>query len=206
METAELRSFRWYGEKKKGTMNRFYEISADEREDGRGVWTFKWGRIGTAGRVESGIVHSYSRAVDVCKAKIAAKSSYREVSPLEALASCCEELHERPNRGLSAVEIDVPNWHAGASNGRLNKFAAKYLERLNVIRASFNDLSYGDYDKQIETMLKQYIAEFARIVATKGHGKNVTQHSETSARIFFGALRDNAGMNTYIFYPSRSLF
>jgi predicted DNA-binding WGR domain protein len=199
----ELRSYTRYGEKKAGTNNKFYEVTADEQEEGgRATWEFRWGRIGTTGQCKNGTTYSFEEAKRLCKMQFGKKEQrgYREVTAMEALASAAEAPEERPNNGLSKVEIDIPCFHAGKSEKRCQQFCRKYIDKLNVIRAS--KWALGDaYSTQIETLLKQYCAEFKRMQGTKVHGhlaENV--HAHTAFRIFFGLLKDNAGCGVYGFF------
>jgi predicted DNA-binding WGR domain protein len=191
-----------YAEKKAGTNNKFYQVEAIEQEDGRASWEFRWGRIGSNGQSKSGMTYSFGSAKLACDEQFQKKlkRGYREVSALEALASAAEDVTERPNNGLSAVTVVVPKFHAGRSEERCRKFCEKYLTKLNVIRASRWSLSENAYEKQIETLLKQYVAEFKRIKASKTHGPNLVSFADTAYRIFFQGLRSNAGCQVYGYF------
>ena len=193
------RRFTAYAEFKAGTNNKFYEVEAIELEDSRAKWIFRWGRIGTAGQSKEGTTYSFGVAKRMCDEQFEKKEKkgYREVSPLEALASAGEEVTERKRNGLEEVEIDIPRFHAGSSEKRCRDFCEKYLSKLNVIRGSRWDLDQGTYRKQVEAMLKQYCTEYKRIKGSKTHGYNVGSFADTAMSIFFRALRDDAGVVLY---------
>ena len=199
---SEQRRYTVYAENKAGTNNKFYEVEANEDEDGRAEWIFRWGRIGTAGQSKEGTTYSFEAAERICQDQFAKKRGrgYREVSPLEALASAAEEVSERPVQGLEPVTLVVPCFHAGASETRLRKFCQKYNDKLNVIRGSKRVLGFEAYRKQIEAMLKQYCAEFKRIKGSKTHGHNCVGHADTAFRIFFSLLKDEARCNVYGYF------
>ena len=198
----EERRFTAYAEFKAGTNNKFYEVEAIELEDGRAKWIFRWGRIGTAGQSKEGTTYSFGVAKRMCDEQFEKKQKkgYREVSPLEALASAGEEITEWKNNGLSPVEVDIPKFHAGPSEKRCQAFCAKYLEKLNVIRASRWDLSIDTYEKQIKALLKQYCAEYKRIKGSKTHGHNLVSFADTAMSIFFRGLKDNAACTVWGYF------
>jgi len=193
---SENQRFTRYGEKKRGTQNKFYEVEALETEDGRAQWIFRWGRIGAAGQSKEGTVFSFSVAKQICLAQWE-KKGYTEVTAMQALASAVETLEERKTNGLSKVEIEIPNFHAGPSEKRCRQFCEKYLAKLNLIRGSRWDLGTTAYSNQIKALLKQYCAEYKRIKGSKTHGDNLEVFADTAARIFFGALKDDAGICIY---------
>ena len=200
---SDQRRFHLYGEKKAGVHNKYYEVEAIELEDGSATWEFRWARIGSiCGRPKSGASYSFATARNICQAQFDKKCAkgYQEVSALVALASAAEEPSERANRGLENVTLDVLNFQAGPSEARLRKFCTKYNEKLNVIRASFNVLGYDAYRKQIETMLKQYCAEFERIQSSKTHGPWLVSFAVTAGKEFFNRLRENAGCTVWEYF------
>ena len=198
---SDLRRFTWRGEKKKGTQNRFYDVEARELEDGRGEWIFRWGRIGTNGRSDSGSTYSFEAAKDHCNMQIRKKDDYDEVNAMEALASAVQDLDERPANGFEAVEIEVPCFHAGKSEKRCQEFCSKYLAKLNVVRRSRWDLSAKEYEDQIEQVLKSYRSEWSRIVRTKAHGHlRESAAAHTAAKIFFGALERDTKCSVYVYF------
>ena len=198
------RTYTKYGEKKAGTNNKFYEVTAQEQEDGTATWEFRWGRIGTTGQGKNGISYSFTGARNICREQFQKKETrgYREVTAMEALASAAEEMDERPNNGQPPIEIDVPCFHAGKSEKRLQSFCRKYLSKLNVIRASRNSLGWEGAEKQTNVLLKQYCAEFKRMQETKVHAalaENV--HAHSAFRIFFNLLADNSGIMICGYFP-----
>jgi hypothetical protein len=198
----DLRRFTRYGECKRGVNNKYYEVEAVEHEDGSATYTFRWARIGyECSKPTTERVFSFEEAKRRCLAQWEKKKAkYKEVNAMEALASAVQELDERETRGLSAVELEAPCFHAGKSEARCQQFAKKWLAKLNLVRKSKWDL--GDrYNKQIETILKGYCAEWQRICKTKAHGHlrdNAAAH--TAFRIFFSDLKDNAGTYVYGYF------
>jgi hypothetical protein len=106
--------------------------------------------------------------------------------------------------GEEEGQVQGSQRHGGACFGgpgtRREQFAKKGLAKLNLVRKSKWDL--GDrYNKQIETILKGYCAEWQRICKTKAHGHlrdNAAAH--TAFRIFFSDLKDNAGTYVYGYF------
>ena len=191
--------FTAYAEKKAGTNNKFYEVEAISTETGAKS-IFRWGRIGTKGQSKEHFHYSFEAAKRNCEEQIQAKKKrgYREVSALEALASCGEELDERETNGVPPVEIDIPCFHAGKSEKRCQQVCQQTLDKLNLIRASRFDLEYEEYEKQMETLFKSYIKTFKRIKESKTHGPNWTSFSGNAARIFFSQLEDHARCHIYV--------
>jgi len=195
----DLRRFTWRGEKKKGTQNRFYDVEARELENGRGRWTFRWGRIGTNGRSDTGTLYSYAAAKERCEIQIRKKRDYEEVNAMEALASAVQDVSERPANGFEAVEIEIPCFHAGKSEKRCREFCEKYLAKLNVVRRSRWDLSEEEYEGQMERILKSYRSEWYRMTQTKAHGHLQEETgAQTAARIFFNALARDTKCSVYV--------
>jgi hypothetical protein len=200
---SEGRTFHKYGECKQGIHNKYYEVEAIELEDGRATWAFRWARIGQiCGKPKEGTVSSFQRAKQICKAQWKKKAKYKEVTAMEALASAAQEVEERPNNGLPPIDPSIPCFHAGKSEDRMKEFCRKYVAKLNVIRASRNSLGYDAMEKQVETLLKQYCAEFGRIKGTKAHGTAAKDPASVTAfSVFFRLLKDNAGCSVYGFFP-----
>jgi len=201
--SEELRHFTRYGEYKAGVHHKFYEVTAVEREDGTATWEFKWGRIGGRGQSKTGTSFSFGNAREVCIAKFAEKEEkgYREVNPLMALASAAQDAMEREDsNGLPAVAITIPSFRAGKSEDRCLKCARKYVDKLNVIRASRFDLGSDAYRKQIETMLRQYCEEWRRIRCSKTHGPNIKGPAVDSFRSVYRSLVENADTYFYIWH------
>jgi len=200
---SEGRTYHKYGECKKGTHNKYYEVEAVEQEDGTATWSFRWARIGQlCSKPKEGTTHSFGAAEQICRTQWARKkANYQEVTAMEALASAVQDLDERPNNGLPKVDLIVPCFHAGPSEKRLRQFCRKYLDKLNVIRASRNDLGFERYEKQIDTMLKQYCAEFKRIYTTRAHyAVEDNSHAHAAFRIFFEALCGETRCSVYGYF------
>jgi len=193
-ESTETQTWTQYAEFRRGTSNKFYEVTAEGRN-----WTFRWGRIGAAGQSKQGVSYSFEGAKRVCQDQMAAKTSkgYKVVSALEALASACQEPEERPNRGLGDAEIRVPtNWamYTSAGNQRMTKFGEKYLGKLNLIRRSFHDLTRTQYTQQVRALLTQYVREWRRIAETRQCSEaNDTAVREVVAE-FYERLRHACGI------------
>ena len=197
----DLRRFTRYGEKKAGASNKFYEVEAEELGDGRSTWAFRWGRIGTLGQEKRGEFCTFGAAKRTCMEQFQKKEQrgYREVNAMEALASAMQDVEEREVRGLQPVELEAPCFHAGNSTKRCEQFTQKWLSKLNVIRKSKWDLG-NDYEKQIESILKGYCSEWSRICKTKAHGHLAgNANAQTAFRIFFNALKDDAGCQVWVF-------
>jgi len=196
----EYRTFHKYGECKKGTENKYYEVEAVELEDGRATWAFRWARIGyECSRPKEGTSHSFDYAKQICEEQWDKKSrKYTEVTAMEALASAAEEPSERPNKGLSTLELDIPRFHAGKSEKRCKQLCRKYLGKLNVVRASRWEMDSSAFEKQITTVFKSYCNEWSRIIGTKAHGDledNANAHA--AFRIFFKLMQQDAGCSVY---------
>ena len=182
----ELRRFHRYGEKKAGVNNKYYEVEATEREDGRADWAFRWGRIGYDPKSKTGTFLSFEAAKLHCEEQFAKKRQrgYREVNAMEALASAVQDPSERKTQGLPAVELVIPCFHAGKSEQRCQTFAQKYVEKLNLIRKSKNVLKHKEYNDQIEALLKAYCAEYKRMKRSKAHGNNLESFADTAFQVF----------------------
>lgn len=197
----QLQRFTRYGEKKRGSENKYYEVEANELEDGRGQWTFRWARIGyICKKPKTGTAYSFEAAKSICEAQFE-KKGYQEVNAMEALASAVEDLDERKTNGLSNVEVAIPCFHAGKSEERCRRFCQKWLDKLNLVRRSRWDLNARAYEKQIEAVLNGYCAEWKRICGTKSHRALSDNASACTAfRIFFGGLMRNAGISVYGYF------
>jgi hypothetical protein len=206
MTMAGLRTYHKYGECKRGLHNKYYEVEAIELEDGTATWSFRWARIGQiCGKPKEGTAAFFEMAKRICITQWKKKQKdYKEVTAMEALASAAQELDERPNNGLPAVDIPTPRFQAGKSEKRLRSFCEKYVKKLNVIRASKNALSSDAYEKQVRKTFDQCCAEFARIKRSKSHGPNCKGFTDTAFRGFLEALKDNAGCVVYGYYYSYS--
>lgn len=207
---SDLQRFTLYGENKKGTQHKYYEVEAEELDGGCAQWTFRWARIGyRCPKPKTGTTYNFESAKRICEAQFEKKRGrgYREVSPLEALASAGQDVNDRADvNGLSKVTLDFPNFHAGRSESRMQQFCEKYNTKLNVIRASFHDMEWSKYRKQIEDMLKAYCAEFKRIKGSKAHGPLLESFADTAMSIFFRALRDDAGCSVYGYFEGVGVY
>lgn len=169
----ELRTHKRYAEFRKGTSDKFYEIEVTElEEDGKARITYRYGRIGQAGQSKPDESMGYTWAVDVADAKFEEKleKGYEEAkSPLHALAAALETPADRPNKGLPPAAVAVPTWNTGncSANERLMAFAEKYIEKLNLIRASRDVLLEKIYNQQITNLFKQFAEEWHRIADSK---------------------------------------
>lgn len=198
--SAELRKYYRYAEFKKGTSNKFYQVQAIET-GGDGLRTrvvYTYGRIGTDGqrKVQEGLSWSYAKQLADDKFEQKLAKGYKEVSALEALASACEEPEDRPQRGLSPVEVELPSFQTGnpATDKRLETMCEKYLKKLNLIRASYYELSVKQHKTQNETLFKQFRNEFRRICGSKTHGEFANNPlTEQKVRVFFRSLIDVSG-------------
>lgn len=202
--SEDLRRFTRYGVKQSGVNNKYYEVEAVENEDGTATWIFRWARIGyECSKPKTGRAFSFERAVEICeeqwKKKSTGRNPYVEKNAMEALALAVQDLDERHTRGLSAVEIETPCFHAGKSEKRCRQFCEKWLAKFNLVRRSKFDLG-NEYEKQIEIVLKGYAAEWARICKTKAHGHLADNaHAQTAYRIFFGEMKDLAACCVWVY-------
>jgi predicted DNA-binding WGR domain protein len=199
---SEDQRYTRYAEKKAGTNNKFYEVEAIE-EDGSVRYFFRWGRIGSKGQEKEHRASNFAYAKSVCDEQFARKlgtKGYREVTAMEALASAIEEVDERKTNGLSPVEIVLPCWGAGESEARLDKFARKWLNKFNLVRASYHDLSNTETNRQFRSVLDGYQSEWKRICLSKAHGQNMTGMVEMEVESFFRKLAREAFVGHVYFY------
>lgn len=194
---------------RKGTSDKFYEVRVFEEKEDEFRWEFRWGRIGAAGQTKTGNCASETSAKNMANGQLIKKldKGYVEVptTPLYLLASETQTPDEREkDTGLGPSGLEVPTeWamYTAAGNRRMAKFAAKYVEKLDLIRASWGhkkgQLSGDAYRKQIEALLKQYVKEWGRI----GSGKQYREASDTAVREvvggFFDQLREKSGIDTW---------
>jgi predicted DNA-binding WGR domain protein len=174
------RTFSRYAELKAGLNNKFYEVEVEEQPDGTAKWLHRWGRIGTAGAVKPGKSYSFIAAKDLCNEQFKKKldKGYVEVTAMQIIASAAETVEERPVRGLDPVKILVPNFGAGPSEERCKAFAQKYLDKMNVIRKSKDDLGAKYYD-QITDLIESFRDEWDRMKVSKTHGDHI-RHQQAS--------------------------
>jgi len=204
-----LRKFSQYLEFKKGVSNKFYEVEVSEIEGGETSVKVRYGRIGAEGRSKTySYYHSYSLAMSQAEVLVDTKirKGYKKVSPLQALASACEEPDERKNRGISALESTLPDWrvpyNAGVTERRLDKWAREFLSKLNLIRASQYDLTYAQIQLQLDTLFKQKRAEINRISKSKTHSFAVSDDPRTmsAAHMFYEDLRSQTSPRIYVYW------
>ena len=193
-----------YAEMKRGTHNKFYEVKVEETESGSYRLTFTYGRIGTEGRaLDQGLHTSYSYAKQRADEQFDKKldKDYVEVTAMQALASAVETLEERQTNGLSAVEIVIPRFHAGKSEKRCVTFAQKWIDKLNLVRASRWEFDSDAYRRQADGVLKGYCKEWKRICGTQAHGALADNSAaQTAFRMIFASLKDDAGITLYGYY------
>jgi len=190
-----------YAEKKAGTNNKFYEVEAIE-EDGEIRYVFRWGRIGTKGQEKEHRAASFDYAKSVCDEQFVAKlrKGYREVTAMEALASAVEDVNERKTSGLPPIALEIPFFNAGKSEERCVQFARKWLDKLNLIRASYHDLDSQTYRAQLKALFEGYSKEWRRIATSRTHTLNICEESKEAAQAFFLLLRRNTGMAVIAFF------
>ena len=198
--TTQTEFLHRYAEFKKGTSNKFYEVLVEGS-----IVTFRWGRIGTAGQSKTEDCGDHYSACHSADQQFQTKldKGYVEArvcSPLMALVSGLEEPEERRMNGLPPVKICIPsNWsmYTEAGNARMRKFAQKYNDKLNLIRASLRDLKPKQAAEQANTVLRSYVDEWRRI----GKTVHCAEASETEVREivadFFDRLRNSFGVPNY---------
>ena len=195
---TNLRSHSHYLEFKKGVSNKFYEVEVSELEGGEASLKVRYGRIGAVGQAKTYSTYPNFSCASVYADQLVDQKvgkGYKKASTLQALASACEEPEERKNRGLSPLETPIPDWrviyNAGVTERRLDKWATEFLTKLNLIRASYHDLTYAQVGAQLATLFKQKRAEIKRITGSKTHGFAVQDDPRTisAARMFYEDLR-----------------
>lgn len=198
-DTTQLRRHHVRAEYAKGTSNKFYETTAQEMEIGITSWEFRWGRIGTAGQTKKGTSYTFDGAVTLCKQQMRKKldKGYIKVSasPLRLLGQAIQDEAERQTNGLPPANLEIPtNWgmYTPAGNKRITKFAKKYLDKLNLIRASYYDLSNDKRLKQVNKLLEQYVREYDRIARGKSFGEAGDTAVREAVGNFFDRLRENS--------------
>lgn len=197
--------FSEYLEFKKGTSNKFYEVSV--KPDGDGYWRFtaRYGRIGANGRVKDYGRSTWAYAVVSAETQINKKlgKGYKKADPLSALASALQEPEERKLKGKPPHIMPIPHWFIDTPGTieRLDKWAKKFLSKVNLVRASYYELSHEQHRDQITTVFTSARDEFQRIKKTKAHGAAVKadHRTETAAAVFFNDLRDRE--QVYVYWP-----
>ncbi|MCI0562787.1 MAG: WGR domain-containing protein [Nitrososphaera sp.] len=210
METekqATPQGFDAYFEYKMGTSNKFYKITVVETDNGSATLTTRYGRIGTNGRVDTQTFHHYNLAVlhaeDLVDEKL--RKGYKQVSALQALASACEEPHERNSNGLKPLEIAIPGWFVNVATAeRLNAWAHKLLYKLNLIRASYYELSNTPgraAENQAEKLFTQAREEIIRICGSTSNGPEMQKDPRTmqAAITFYNEITSLSGFRMHIF-------
>jgi len=198
---TELQTYSRYSEFKRGTSNKFYQIEVQELEGGRASFLVRYGRIGATPREKCyGTHYNFRAACSKAETLFGKKltKGYREATALEALASAIEEPNQRKNNGLAPVTLDLPLWDSGSpeTNARLDKLAQAAVDKLNLIRASYNGMSATIYRKQIKDVVRSLQAEFSRISNTRLHGPYIVNNHRIQAKTtsVLSFLRENAGI------------
>lgn len=195
----ELRTHRRYAEFRKGTSDKFYEVEVQELEPkGQAKVTFRYGRIGQAGQSkEDTFIHfgAASLAADNKFAEKLAKGYVETKSALHALAAAFETPEDRPNRGLPPAEIETPAaWGLGQErDARLTAFVRKYVDKLNLIRASRDDLTAKLYAKQVSNLLQQYAREWRRVADSQQFAGLELAPVRARVGVIYQALRAQSG-------------
>jgi predicted DNA-binding WGR domain protein len=190
METPRDRRYSRNAEFKAGLNNKFYDVEVEEQPDGSAKWLHRWGRIGTNGQTKEGTAYSFESAKRLCDEQFEKKlaKGYVEVTAMQVLASAAQAIEERPVRGLPPVKVLIPNFGAGPSEERCKAFAKKYLDKMNVIRKSKDDLGKAYWD-QMDSLIDSYRDEWSRIKAAK-HGEHIGQQAEDAFKEILIALRE----------------
>jgi len=191
---TELREYSRFATFRKGTSNKFYQVRVVEREDTCADVLFVYGRIGTAGQTKEQLAGYYERGVTMADKQFEKKLSkgyVEQKSSLVLLAMTMEEPEERKGHGLQAVDVSFVMPTVSAKlEVRLDKFARKYLSKLNLIRKDTYALSGNQHEKQIEALGKQFTAEFDRLCGSKGYGAEAsTQDVKQAVIYYYRALR-----------------
>ena len=198
---SEAQSYSRHAELKAGTKNKFYTVEVEPTEGARYRLTFVYGRIGTEGRrIDKGSFKSFNYAKQLADEQIETKiekKGYKEVTAMQMIASAVEDLSERKTKGLEPVEIQIHNFNAGASEKRMQTFARKYVDKLNLIRASRYEMDEDAYRHMVEAMFRSYTNEYERIEDSATHGLNIGTFALQRARNLFLTLKDNAGVGIY---------
>lgn len=204
---TELQEHSRFATFRKGTSNKFYQVRVIEREDTCADVLFIYGRIGTAGQTKEQLAGWFARGVDIADTQFAKKLSkgyVEQKSSLVLLAMTMQEPEERKGHGLPAVAVSfvMPTVSAKMEE-RLDKFARKYLSKLNLIRKDAYALSDTQRDKQEEALGKQFTAEFDRLCSSKGYGVEAnTQEVKQAIIYYYRALRKEINGGGYA-WPMR---
>jgi predicted DNA-binding WGR domain protein len=205
---TELREHSRFATFRKGTSNKFYQVRVVEREDTCADVLLTYGRIGTAGQTKKTLASYFERGVEVVDTKFSkklGKGYVEQKSALILLAMTMEEPEERKGNGLPLVDVQFVMPSVSASlESRLDKFATKYLSKLNLIRKDYYALSRKQFGKQIEDLGRQFTAEFDRILASKGYGAEASENDVIQAVIYYyRALREETKLPA-IYWPMRN--
>ena len=206
-EETDLREHSRFATFRKGTSNKFYQIRVVERADDSAKVIYTWGRIGTAGQSKTDHGY-YSYCVNVADEqfeKKLKKGYVEQKSSLVLLAMTMQEPEERKGNGLPSIEVKFVMPDVSTKlEARLSKFATKYLSKLNLIRKDFYALSQNQFEKQMEGLGKQFIAEFDRIMSSKGYGAEATSADVKQAVVYYyRALREDSGLADF-HWPMRN--
>lgn len=205
METINngLRTYKLYAEMKKGTSFKFYEVVAQELEEGgRATLVANWGRIGAKGQSKNyGTFRSYfsakSNGEEQFEKKL--KKGYVKASALQALASACQEPEERLEEcAYHPREVTFPVWGTGnpATDKRLEKLAEQTLTKLNLVRSdkerfySFNS-GYSKYFKEAARLIEAYGKAYRRMSKTNAHSRFCDEDVERKVRSVFNRFTED---------------
>lgn len=185
----ENRTYNRYAEFKAGLNNKFYEVEVQEQDENHARWTHRWGRIGTTGQTKSGMSLSFESAKRHCDEQFEKKlaKGYREVTAMQILASAAQDVSDRPVRGLQPIDIVIPDFGAGPSEKRCREFARKFIDKMNLIRKSKDDLGSAYHD-QMADLVDSCVKEWERIRESKTHGLNIGSKAHEGYRVVLEAL------------------
>lgn len=193
MENERNNTYSRHAEFKAGLNNKFYEVEVEEQPNGTAKWLHRWGRIGTNGQTKEGKSYSFLAAKDQCDRQFQAKldKGYIEVTAMQVLASAAQSVEERPVRGLPPMTVLIPNFGAGPSEDRCKAFAQKFIDKMNIIRKSKDDLGSGAYVDQQVRLVESYMEEWDRMRASKTHADNLRgKQAQDAYREILRALRE----------------
>lgn len=175
MGTESNRTFSRHAEFKAGLNNKFYDVEVEEQPDGSSKWLWRWGRIGTNGQTKEGTSYSFGRAKQHCDEQFQTKldKGYVEVTAMQVLASAAQAIEERPINGLPPMTVLIPNFGAGSSEERCKAFAQKFIDKMNIIRKSKDDLGPNAYVDQQMKLIESYDEEWIRMSRSKTHADNI---------------------------------
>lgn len=193
METEHNRLYTRHAEFKAGLNNKFYDVEVEEQEDGSAKWLHRWGRIGTNGQTKEGVSYSFMAAKRICDEQFATKlnKGYVEITAMQVIASAAQLVEERPINGLPPMKVLIPNFGAGPSEERCKAFAQKFVDKMNVVRKSKDDLGGKSYVDQQVAIIESYVQEWERMLSSKTHGDHLRgQQAQDAFKEILIALRE----------------